>query len=231
MQRKKMTDDILTWIELILQTGMLLFVFIRSVILVGKHENTIVPVFFCFGTVCFLISDLYWIAHTLIHPGVRIPFAANLMGENAMFLLYAAVLTNVFKADKIKPARVGVVTLFAALFAAASTALWIAWSGEWIKDVISGIMYGYFLCVTARSLKAADALSRTEWILTGLFCVVLIATQTSSFFVDPQYWLYIDLLGNVIMIVVIIRCVIKIINSFKTRRNNDQILSMFHILL
>ena len=75
--------------------------------------------------------------------------------------------------------------LCAGVFAAASVALWIAWSGEWLEDILVGFCFGYFLCVCACSLKQSGALSRTEWRLFGLLVLLLLLLQGGTFFLPP----------------------------------------------
>ena len=93
----------------------------------GNRHMTLA--FFCFGSISFLMSDIYWIAYYFINPGIRMPFAANEFGEGAMFLLLAASLKVVSqqerpdiavseKAPAVKEAAA------TAVFAAVSTLLW-----------------------------------------------------------------------------------------------------------
>lgn len=149
-----------------------------------SFRRSIAPVFFTFGLASYLISNVYWVAYDLLRPETRMPFAANEFGEIGLFLLLASTLNTVFRGRFAAARRE---TLCAALFAAASAALWIGWSGEWVEDILVGLCFGYFLCVCARSLKQSEALSRTEWRLLGGLTALLLLLQGGTFFL-PGPW-------------------------------------------
>ncbi len=152
-----------------------------SVLCVRKlpFRRSIAPVFFLFAMVSYLISTAYWAAYDLLLPDTRMPFAANEFGEIGLFLLLASMLNAVFR-GRFAFARWE--TLCAAIFAAASVVLWIAWSGEWLEDVLVGVSFGDLLCVCARSLKQSKALSGIEWRLLGLLVLLLLLLQGGTFF-------------------------------------------------
>ena len=126
-----------------------------------------------------LVNDLYWIAYEALRPDVRMPFAANEFGEAAFYLLFCSAVSAVFR-DRGEGRTEGI---WAAVFALASVGLWIAWSGEWVQDLMAAPVHVYYLYVTAVSLRQGDALAPREWRLWGGAAAALIAMQTAIFFV------------------------------------------------
>lgn len=141
-------------------------------------RRSMAPVYFTFALISYLFSNLYWIAYDLLRPETRMPFAANEFGEIGLFLLMGSTLSAVFR-GRFAAARREM--LCAAFFAAASVALWIGWSGEWLQDILTGFCFGYYLCVCVRSLKQSDALSKTEWRLFGGLAALLLLLQGGTF--------------------------------------------------
>ena len=164
----------------LLQIIVLIFIFHETFRLIYENRGSVHLVFFAFAAACFLLSDLYWLVYDLLRPETRMPFAANEIGEWAFFLLLAASLGSP-KADSFQNAKKEV--LFTGLFVAASAGLWIGWSGEWMQDILTGIFYGYFLCTLVLRAKSERAMSDRGWRSLGIVCAVLIAVQTTIFFV------------------------------------------------
>lgn len=163
------------------QTAVLLVILLGTIRLIGTQGQSIRLVFFAFAIASVLLSNLYWFAYDVLRPGTRMPFAANEIGEWAMFLLFGAALNPAAGQRSAKWEM-----LLAALFALCNTGLWIAWSGEWVQDILTGIVFGYFLCCLVARMKQENALDRWErWLLcVGGF--VLIGLQAGLFFApDP----------------------------------------------
>ena len=156
----------------------LLVVLIFTVRLLRAGRQVLAIAFFAFAAACSLLSALYWVAYDLLRPEARMPFAANEICEWALFLLLASCLRAVFpgrlaRAKAIVPA---------ALFAAANTGLWIAWSGEWVQDVLTGLCLGWFLCVLLACGLDSGAMSPAEWTILGGAAFALIVVQVLTFF-------------------------------------------------
>ena len=149
-----------------------------------SFRRSMAPVYFTFALVSNLMSGFYWLAYNLLRGSARMPFAANEFGEIAAFLLMASTLNAVFR-GRFAAARLE--SGCTALFAAASCGLWIAWSGEWLEDILTGLSFGYYLCVCVRSLKQTAALSRVEWVLLGVAAATLLVLQGLTF-VLPAPW-------------------------------------------
>ena len=124
------------------------------------------------------------------------PFAANEIREWAMFLLLGAALTarHPIRFQSAKREIVGAV-----LFAAACTALWIAWSGEWVQDILTGVSFGYLLCALVSRIRQEEAYSDRDWLRLGTACCVLIAAQTAIFFVPGSAAKPLDLFCYVLL--------------------------------
>ena len=126
-------------IVLIFQVAVLLALIVWTVRTLIRERFSEPIAFTAFALACLLLSDLYWIAWALLEPEARMPFAVNEIGECAVFLLLAAAMrTQLADAPRFAGAR----TLLPALFTACNVGLWIAWSGEWRQDVVTGLTLG-----------------------------------------------------------------------------------------
>ena len=179
-------------------TAVLLFVLICTSRMLRSGRHFLVVAFFAFAAASCLFSTLYWIAYDFIRPGTWMPFAANEICESALFLLLASSLRAAFP----KNTPIVKALLPAGIFAAANTALWIAWSGEWIQDILTGLSLGWALCVLIACLAASSALKRSEWIIIGSAAMLLIAGQTATFFLPESALVVFDTACSVILFAV-----------------------------
>ena len=131
----------------LIMIAVLLAVLICAVRALRSGKQTVVVAFYAFAIACSLFSTVYWTAYDLLRPEERMPFAANEICEMALFLLLASSL----RAALPRRIPLGKAALPAALFAAANTALWIAWTGEWMQDILTGLSLGWLLCVLIAS--------------------------------------------------------------------------------
>ena len=161
-------------------TASLFLVFVGTLRLLETGKREARTVFFAFAVASVLLSNLYWLAYDILRPGTRMPFAANEIGEWAMFLLLGASLTSL-RSINFHQARLEV--LCTVLFITASTALWISWSGEWVDDIVTGIVYGYFLCCLVALMKQEEMVPSYKWGMLGGVSLLLIAGQVVIFFV------------------------------------------------
>lgn len=132
-----------------------------------RKQESLTVAFFCFAMVSLLLTNLYWLAHSLMRPDMRMPLSANTIGECAAFLLLSAAMNALFPDSRFGFTPQIICTV---LFAASSVALWLIWSGEWLQDLLGGIAFGYFLCVCVRNLCRTGLLTRKEWIALGICC-------------------------------------------------------------
>ncbi|MBO4819599.1 MAG: hypothetical protein J5528_05600 [Firmicutes bacterium] len=218
-----MEYNFLSITEQILQIGVLTFIFVRSLLLIKRGYNTVIPVFFCFGMLGFLISDIYWIVHTVMFPGKRIPFAVNLMGENAVFLLCATVLMIVVGKERMKP---GIETLITGIFAAVITGLWIAWSGEWLKDIICGIVYGYFLTAVVRAVKAEEVMSKKARHWAAVFSLLFVAMMVVQLLIPRPSSIYLEKAYYFVAFAGLIFCIVRTVLAFKDKKNSNYLIAV-----
>ena len=223
----------LTNIISFIHTVVLAYVIFGSVRLIRRDQHLLVAVFFTFAMVSFLLSSLYWIAYDLLRPETRMPFAANEIGECAVFLLLAATGSAITESNqnvnehnglpqKVQSAWKEV--LFSALFTIANAALWIAWSGEWLEDILVGCAFGYLLCVAVRALKQRNILSKKEWHIIGGTCVALPVMQTVSFFVPQNIHTVLDIACFTLLAAGMIFFIVRVI---KAQRNGAFTASFF----
>lgn len=167
--------------------GLQIATFIALIILTGRLMASIefspLAAFFTIGMASFLLSDLYWIAFTLLESDTRMPFAVNEIGECACILLLATAMRSQLSDSPNHRLRD---ILPPALFALCNVALWIGWSGEWAQDILSGLALGYYLVIATRLLGQDAALSHPERLALGATAVLLVVLQALTFIVgDP----------------------------------------------
>ncbi len=150
-----MQDIVLTSIQVIV----LLTIIILSSRLMVKGDRGVLPAFFTFAMVSFLLSDIYYIIYNILRPDTRMPFAVNEIAECALLLLLSAGLeTEAGRRDMIIPVDV----LFPIVFIGANIGLWIAWSGEWMQDIVFGMPYMYLLFLLVRGIRRSNAMKIPE---------------------------------------------------------------------
>ena len=156
---------------------LLLFAAVQILRLPELGSRSAKGVFFLFAIVCLIFDEVYWLIYELLQVEKRMPIAANEICEAAAFLLLARELKTVFlnKASLYKKEMIA-----SGLFATASIALWIAWSGEWLQDIGGGLCFGYLLCVCVMTLSEENILSRAGWLSTLTGCTLLIFLETGS---------------------------------------------------
>ncbi len=178
-----MTIDIPAMLPAFVQIALLTALLVLSMRMIRESGRSLTVEFLLFVYALWLFTDLYWVIYYIVRPGIRKPFAVNEIGEAAAFLLMAAMLSTAVGSrlyDEKKPA-VG-----AALFSACNVVLWIAWSGEWVQDILIGAAFAYFLCTGACALKRQRQLSGSEWIGLGIGCALLILAQGMSFIPEAR---------------------------------------------
>ena len=147
-----------------------------------REKDNLYLIYCALASAAMMISDVYFLVHSFLLEGVRIPFAANDIADFGLFLLLSTALIS---AVGLNGKRMPLVTAAAAVFAAANICLWIGWSGEWLRDTLGGLPFGYFVCAVIRSVYLTESMSRGDrtamWVLSAL----LIGIQTATFFVSP----------------------------------------------
>ena len=154
-----------------------------------QREDNLFLIFTALSFAALLLSEVYYFAHTHLREGMRVPFAANDIADFGTFLLLGTALSAALGRPRRSLPGVTAAALF---FAAANVALWIAWSGEWVRDIFGGLSWGWFLCVCFRSFYQTEALRRGERIALWAVCALLTAMQAANFFI-PTAQLYVIL--------------------------------------
>ena len=174
----------------------LIYVIVRSVRLINTEGMSPEVLFFIFSMTGFMVSGLYWMAYIYLRPDTRMPFAVNEVGEWAGFLLLAASINAVFINNKVKAIKEIICTV---IFTLVCTAFWIAWSGEWLQDIISGIVCGYFFCIVIRALYVTNALGKKGFAVLGIMSAVLLVCQGLTFIVPESFSMIPDVICYVLM--------------------------------
>ena len=192
-------EKVFTVVTELLQIALILFCLIRGFGYARREKNNLYLIFYALAMAAFLCSDLYWFAHTELREGLRVPFAADDIADFGLYLLLGSALGAAVERREC-PAWV---TAAAGLFAAANAALWIGWSGEWLRSVFGGLAYGYFLIIVARTLAATGALSRAERFALPLLCLLLIAVQGATILCPALPRGTLDLIAYVLLFAVL----------------------------
>lgn len=119
--------------------AILLFLSIRLLL---KNTGSLTAVFLLFFFALWFFADIYWLVYDILRSDARMPFAVNEFAEAAMMLPLAAALNSAVPHGTRAAVRH---MIFGALFSVCNVALWIAWSGEWVQDVITGLAFVWLL--------------------------------------------------------------------------------------
>ena len=193
-----MNFDIVSYIITILQMavlGVLIFMVGRKL----KNEGSSVILCFClYALICILLNDLYWLASDILKPDIRIPFGAGDIADSGTFLLFAAMLGVIYKKEKIK---YGIEALLVVGFSVAVTILWIGWTDEWLKNIVGGITFAFFMWQVIIAVKKSAALNRIEAVLLAFLSYTVIAVMITSQYIDEETQPILDTIGNIILVV------------------------------
>ncbi len=211
-----------------LQIVMLALLLALSIRMIDKGGRSLAAVHLSFCLALWLMGDLYWIVYDLMRPESRMPFAANEIGEAAVFLMMAAIINSVMVGVTHPPV---VYTIGAVLFGIGNTALWIAWSGEWIQDILIGTVFTWLLYSIVRSFVSLRILSGWQWTLLCMLCIGLIAGQSFLFFVGNIAGTVIETGVYVILLTGIIFFVYRLIQSYKKKDEPGVLLTVAFALI
>ena len=173
-----------------IELAILIYVIVRALDPISKGDHSMRVIFYLFAMISMLCSAVYWIAFDILRPDLRMPIAANEIGESAAFLLLASAMSS-DKSSAFTDARKEV--SLAVLFVMASVALWIGWSGEWIQDILGGFTFGYYGCVAVWDMKRREALLPWQWKLMGIIAFLLVLMEAGVFFVPDSFKKGLDL--------------------------------------
>lgn len=206
-----MTNDRIRLAVFGIAAAVLIVILIYSISDVKRKRRQITMSFFAFGVISILVNDVYWWIHSFMYPDVRFPFAPDEIGGCAVYMLMSAALLTIFD----KPIKALPQTALTLIFSAANIALWIGWSGEWIKDILSGVVFAYLLCTCVRSLKAAGVFSKKQWVGIAVSAFTLIAVQTLIFFVSGKLQRALDIFCYILLFASCLYLASKAISALK----------------
>ncbi len=193
--------------------------------LISMKKAPIQIVFFVFAIVGDLLSSLYWITYDILRPETRMPFAANELSEWAMFLLLGASLSVTKKTETKKPRGL---ILLGLLFSAANTALWIGWSGEWFQDIVTGIVFGYYLCCMLIRFEQNGFLPVKKLTAVASYAFLLITVQALTFCTPKPVSGYLDRAGYVIMFGGILILFLRLVTLIRRKATPSDLLTFTH---
>lgn len=207
-----MTIIQITLISVSIQILVLALLLTLSVKLIGESGRSLTAVFLSFSLALWLLTDLYWLIYDLMRPESRMPFAANEIGEAALFLVTAATINSAVKRRTRLPMGYLVGTF---LFSVSNVVLWILWSGEVVQDIVSGIVFAWLFYSIVRSLRWSQAFDKPEWIVLGLLCTAIIVCQGLTFIVPENAKNIPDLCAYALLIAGIVFFVYKFISAYR----------------
>ena len=210
-------DVVLTIIQVII----LLVIIVLSSRIMVKGDRGVLPAFFTFAMVSFLLSDIYYINYNILRPDTRMPFAVNEIAECAMMLLLSAGLeTETDGRGKIVPADI----LIPVVFIGSNMGLWIAWSGEWIQDIVFGIPYMYLLFLLVRGIRTSKAMNTAEVISVLTAGMIEIILQVLIILFPDRFGGLYLLTGYILMYIVTAWLLYKSIRALKDKAGRDNAL-------
>lgn len=181
----------------ILQIFILIFAVTVSILRLKKYRNSVLLVFFIYGLVCWLLSDIYWLALDIMLPNKIISFGVNEIAEGGLFLLFASITRMTSK--MIIKKRAPVYTLFGVCYILLNVALWIIWNGDILKDLLCGFALGIFICFALNLLYLTDALKKSQliFLFAGSFGAVFL--QYLMLVIPKEYAKILDLISIIFM--------------------------------
>ena len=207
----------------LIQTAVLAVMVFLAIRLLLKNTNSLTAVFISFCFALWFLGGIYWLVYDILRSDARMPFAANEFAEAAMMLTLAAALNSAVPHGTRAAVRQ---VVFGALFAVCNVVLWIAWSGEWVQDIITGLAFIWLISSVACTLKVVHALSKKEWILLGVLCALLIAGQGLTFFFEEPVKSGIDIGCYVLLSIGVLYWLVKLIVSYKRKHSAQKLMSL-----
>lgn len=188
-----------------------------------RTKDNLYLIYFVLAFATIMLSAVYYSTHLYLREGMRVPFAANDIADFGAFLLLGTALITALGRPR---RRLTGVTVAAVLFAAANVALWIGWSGEWVRDILGGLSWGWFLCVCFRSLVQTEAVGRGEQAALWALCALITALQAATFFVSERLRVSMDLAATLLLAAGAAWLLVRILLALRQGRSPDKALSL-----
>ncbi len=192
-------------------------IIILSVRKLTETKNKVLSVFFTFAMVSYFMSEVYYFAYNFLIPDTRMPFAANEIAEASMILLICAVLeTTLGKEKKLNfPAFA-----FSTVFIGFNIVLWIFWSDEWIKNILFGLPYVYFLYLLIKGAIKSKVASKKELAIAVFLSSVSLVGEAIAFAMNDTVGAIIETSCYPIMYLLWIFILVKTIKSLRKADDN-----------
>ncbi|MBR1861912.1 MAG: hypothetical protein IJ796_08675 [Lachnospiraceae bacterium] len=200
----------------IFQILVVVVVIFLSARLVTRGNNVLLTVFFTFAFVSLLLSDLYWLTFDTLRYGMRMPIAANEIGEWAFFLLLATGLSSL---KKEKAGASVPEMLYVILFTAVNTALWIIWSGEWLQDIMTGFAVGVLAVSIVRTAPKEGIPERPAGPVIAAVSTLVIAFQALSTYIGNPLTRVLEYVSYALMYLVLIYFVYMTVRRYRENKN------------
>ena len=164
------------WFDLfstLLQIAVVAFAVIKIVPQMRRSGNSVILVFLLYAYICLLLSDIYWISLSVVHPDERLSFSISDVADIGEQLMLASALGVIFRGIKYRKRLELILTIVASI---GLIVLWVVWTDEWIKNILGGISFGYLMFEVVLAAKKTNAFSRREAIViwcVSFVCLVL----------------------------------------------------------
>ena len=214
--------DTFSLIDTILQIVVLAFSAYIVVSRMSNRGSSVVLGFFLYALICMLLSDLHWAVLIALKPDYRVPFSVGEIADMGAFLLLATMLNEAFREVK---AKTGFVLFLSVVFSLSVIALWIGWAGEWVKNIVGGIAFGYFMCIVVVAVEKSAVLKPFEEVLVGMSAYVLVVVQSSIFVLPEGTNKKVDILCYCLMgiscVLFVIKCMIVFRKALRERTSSN----------
>ncbi len=174
--------------------------------LIRTSKGNITAVFLVFYYTMILFVLLFWLIYDIMLPDARMPFAANEIGEFTMFFIQAAIVNSLFESRPVSKLMLAGSVFFTSL----NVALWWAWSGEWMQDVITGVAFAWVMYSIARALKGTHTLSRKGWITISVIAMMTVICQAVTFFVGETAGLIFETTAYILVVAGVLFFILQI---------------------
>ncbi|MBQ2185032.1 MAG: hypothetical protein II399_10390 [Lachnospiraceae bacterium] len=193
-------------------------IIILSVRKLTEKKNKVLSVFFTFAMVSYFMSEVYYFAYNFLIPDTRMPFAANEIAEASMILLLCAVLETVLgKERKINiPALI-----FSTVFIGVNIALWVMWADEWIKNILFGLPYIYYLYLLLKGVIKTKAASSKEIIFAAACSSLVFVLEAIAYATYDTVGPIVEISCYPFMYILWILIVIKTIYTLRKEDKNN----------
>ena len=164
----------ITWelIVNILQIPVAMGVVVTAARKTGKSRG-LFAAFFIYGMISLVLEDVYWIAYDLLRPELRMPLAADEIAGCAVILLLGSALSTRLGDRRDQK---GLALILSVVFTFANTAIWIAWTNEWLQDIVSAVPCVYFMYILLLGLMNTGAVGKAErrWAVMAISAVLIL---------------------------------------------------------